>query len=454
MRRVAVLLLGGCLCAPIVQAESDAPPPGALPPGEAETSAPAEPSKPIERHFIADDDARLETLLKRLPEQEIVRLSLPDTDDTETADTPTDQTTAKNPEGQNNGDPTVPDAIDDLLGNTPPPNPLVPQMANGEADKAKKADEGAAPPTFPALWIPAEAPKAEGGLIILPGDGLHPDWPQQIHALRETLPRAAWSTLSLVLPIYQPQTLPVRQGPAVERFSYMPGDAGDESAQENSESEETSSDAAAPEMPPVGQGPLPTNSPMGDVAGTESGQADADDDSATSVDLAAQFARQQKRVDARLQSALDWLKSQQINWNTLVLQHEAAWWLLPRFNNGDWPKNEPIVLLDAMPPDGESAHALTQALVDAGRRPILDLYNPLIGKEKAAAEDRQEAYRRAGNDLAVQLPIYLPLTDRDARNAWVAKRVEGWLRQLKKDHPMITRGRLSSERQLKQQRSR
>lgn len=451
MRRVAVLLLGGCLCAPMVQAESDAPPPGALPPGEAETSAPAEPSKPIERHFIADDDTRLEALLERLPQQEVVRLSLPDT---ETSATQEDQAVTKGADGQKKGDPTVPDAIDDLLGNTPPPDTLASQTTDAEADTAKEADKGSAPPTFPALWIPAEAPKPEGGLIILPGDGLHPDWPQQIHALRETLPRAAWSTLSLVLPVYQPQTLPARQGKAVERFSYMPGEAEAESEEDTSESEEASSEASAPDMPPAAEGPLPTDSLMGDAAGTDEDKAGAGDKKATSVDMAAQLARQQKRVDARLQSALDWLKSQQINWNTLVLQHEAAWWLLPRLKDGSWPKHEPIVLLDAMPPDGERAHALTQALVDSGRRPILDLYDPSNGKEKAAAEDRQEAYRRAGNDLAVQLPIYLPLNDRNARNAWVAKRVEGWLRQLKKDHPMITRGRLRSERQLKQQRSR
>lgn len=453
MRRVAVLLLGGWLCTPMVQAESDAPPPGALPPGEAETSAPSEPSKPIERHFIADDDTRLEALLARLPQQEIVRLPLPQRGP-EASITPGEDNAASTSAagGGNTGDPTVPDAIDDLLGNSPQTDPSTPQVADRGANSAQDTAGNTRLPSFPALWIPAEAPKPEGGLIILPGDGLHPDWPRQIHTLREALPRAAWSTLSLVLPVYQPQTLPARKGEPVERFSYMPGDdvASDE---DESEADDTGGDAAESDMPPVDQEPLP----MAGMTGAETTQGEdqeGDAQDATPIDMAAQLTRQQKRVDERVQSALDWLKSQQVNWNTLVLQYEAAWWMLPRLENGDWPKHQPLVLLDAIPPDGEPAHTLTQVLEEAGRRPILDLYNPLNGKEKAAAEDRQEAYRRAGNDLAVQLPIYLPPTDREARNAWVAKRVEGWLRQLKKDHPMITRGRLRSERQLKQQRSR
>lgn len=54
--------------------------------------------------------------------------------------------------------------------------------------------------SFLALWLPANAPQAEGVVIIVPGDGESPDWPKAVGPLRRKLPDAGWQTLSLSLP--------------------------------------------------------------------------------------------------------------------------------------------------------------------------------------------------------------------------------------------------------------
>lgn len=54
--------------------------------------------------------------------------------------------------------------------------------------------------SFLALWLPANAPQAEGVVIIVPGDGESPDWPKAVGPLRHKLPDAGWQTLSLSLP--------------------------------------------------------------------------------------------------------------------------------------------------------------------------------------------------------------------------------------------------------------
>ena len=54
--------------------------------------------------------------------------------------------------------------------------------------------------SFLALWLPANAPRAEGVVIIVPGDGESADWPLAVGPLRRKLPDAGWQTLSLSLP--------------------------------------------------------------------------------------------------------------------------------------------------------------------------------------------------------------------------------------------------------------
>ncbi len=54
---------------------------------------------------------------------------------------------------------------------------------------------------FLAIYTEATEGESLGGVIILHGIGIHPDWPQVIHPLRVQLPEHGWSTLSLQMPI-------------------------------------------------------------------------------------------------------------------------------------------------------------------------------------------------------------------------------------------------------------
>jgi len=53
---------------------------------------------------------------------------------------------------------------------------------------------------FLGLYTPASTGAPLGAAIILPGLGLHPDWPDVIAPLRTGLPGYGWSTLSIALP--------------------------------------------------------------------------------------------------------------------------------------------------------------------------------------------------------------------------------------------------------------
>lgn len=53
---------------------------------------------------------------------------------------------------------------------------------------------------FLAIYTESTA-ETQGGVILLHGIGVHPDWPDVIHPLRLGLPDHGWSTLSLQMPI-------------------------------------------------------------------------------------------------------------------------------------------------------------------------------------------------------------------------------------------------------------
>src|SRR5687768_4586013 len=55
----------------------------------------------------------------------------------------------------------------------------------------------AASETFLALWKPANTADPKGAVIIVPGAGETADWPQAIGPLRQKLPNAEWSSLSI-----------------------------------------------------------------------------------------------------------------------------------------------------------------------------------------------------------------------------------------------------------------
>ena len=52
-----------------------------------------------------------------------------------------------------------------------------------------------------ALYTEQETDKAKGGVIVLHGIGVHPNWDQIIRPVRSELPANGWSTLSVQMPI-------------------------------------------------------------------------------------------------------------------------------------------------------------------------------------------------------------------------------------------------------------
>lgn len=54
---------------------------------------------------------------------------------------------------------------------------------------------------FLGIYTEQTTARPRGGVILMHGMGVHPDWPDVIHPLRTALPDHGWSTLSIQMPI-------------------------------------------------------------------------------------------------------------------------------------------------------------------------------------------------------------------------------------------------------------
>ncbi|MDX1344783.1 MAG: DUF3530 family protein, partial [Sedimenticolaceae bacterium] len=58
---------------------------------------------------------------------------------------------------------------------------------------------------FLGIYTETSEAQPEGAVLLLHGRGVHPDWPQVISPLRTRLPEQGWTTLSLQMPVLDPQ---------------------------------------------------------------------------------------------------------------------------------------------------------------------------------------------------------------------------------------------------------
>lgn len=59
---------------------------------------------------------------------------------------------------------------------------------------------------FLAIYMEAEPGPPRGGVILMHGRGLHPNWPNVIHPLRVGLPEHGWTSLSIQMPVLDNQS--------------------------------------------------------------------------------------------------------------------------------------------------------------------------------------------------------------------------------------------------------
>ncbi|MBK5531517.1 alpha/beta hydrolase family protein [Pseudomonas sp. TH08] len=246
--------------------------------------------------------------------------------------------------------------------------------------------------TFLALWKPANNAEPKGAVIIIPGAGETADWPQAIGPLRQKLPDAEWSSLSITLPDLQSDVIAPR----------------------------VMAPAAAPKAPETGSKDSTTAQPIEQAAGGEAEVADQVVAETTEEQAKADAERIFSRIDAAIAYA-----EQQSARSIVVLGHgTGAYWAARYLSEKQTAQVEKFVMIDAQMP--AKAKPVLAELTPTLKLPTADIFYMDKPLDRNAALERMQASKRLKTSAFSQVALKA-LPDRKAEQEQLFRRVRGWL---------------------------
>ena len=250
----------------------------------------------------------------------------------------------------------------------------------------------AASETFLALWKPANTADPKGAVIIVPGAGETADWPQAIGPLRQKLPNAQWSSLSITLPDLQSDAIAPRVVEAT----------------------------AAPKAPETGSKDATTAQPIEQAAGGEAEVADQ---------VVAETTEEQSKADAerifaRIDAAIAYAEQQSAR-RIVVLGHgTGAYWAARYLSERQTAQVEKFVMVDAQAP--ATAKPPLAELTPTLKLPTADIFYMDKPLDRHAALERMQASKRLKTPAFSQVALRA-LPDNKAEQEQLFRRVRGWL---------------------------
>ena len=250
----------------------------------------------------------------------------------------------------------------------------------------------AASETFLALWKPANTADPKGAVIIVPGAGETADWPQAIGPLRQKLPNAEWSSLSITLPDLQSDAIAPRVVEAT----------------------------AAPKAPETGSKDATTAQPIEQAAGGEAEVADQ---------VVAETTEEQSKADAerifaRIDAAIAYAEQQSAR-RIVVLGHgTGAYWAARYLSERQTAQVEKFIMVDAQAP--AKAKPPLAELTPTLKLPTADIFYMDKPLDRHAALERMQASKRLKTPAFSQVALRA-LPDNKAEQEQLFRRVRGWL---------------------------
>ncbi len=252
---------------------------------------------------------------------------------------------------------------------------------------------------FLALWKPANTSDPKGAVLIIPGAGETADWPQAISPLRQKLPDADWSSLSLTLPDLQsnaPQARVVELAPAPVKTETGTKDA-----------------STAPPIEQVAGG-------EGDVAdraiaetGEEQAKADAE------------------RIYARIDAAIAFAEQHSARRIVLLGHGTGGYWAARYLSEKQPSQVAKFVMVAAQTP--VSAKPGLAELTTTLKLPTFDIYYKDKALVQSAAVERLQASKRLKASTFSQLALKTVPGNSAAEQEQLFRRVRGWLNPQKAD---------------------
>ncbi|MBB2898035.1 DUF3530 family protein [Pseudomonas sp. AS2.8] len=255
--------------------------------------------------------------------------------------------------------------------------------------------------SFLALLVPAARAKANGTVVLVPGDGESADWPNVVAPVRQQLPTFGWQTISLSLPDpYDPVV-------AIERDT-APADTDAQANSEQTAPPVTGSSGTAPAAPTQ----------------AEAGSGEPAQAAVAPVDPEAAANAQATRVLARIAAGIDLALQQGANSIVLVGHGTGAYWAARYLAEKEPGEVKQLVLIDGREPQGLPPRLdATMGKTDLQIADLVHAPGPAAQRRKErAAQKANKGYRQ------IDLPV-IP-GDRAAEQEQTVRRLRAWLDRL------------------------
>lgn len=243
--------------------------------------------------------------------------------------------------------------------------------------------------SFLALWKPANSSNPAGAVVIVPGTGETADWPNAVAPIRNKLPDANWSSLSISLPDLSTDA----PQPRVEEKPPAPKEADSKSTPPANPSVEqataTEPDKAAPQSP------------------DELAKADAE------------------RIFARIDAAVTFAQQQKSRTVVLLGHGTGAYWAARYLKERPQPHAQRLVMVAPMTPN--NASKTLQELAPSLKVPTADIYYGDSPTAQDAARVRLQTSKRLKDTGYTQISLNALPADKAAEQEQLFRRVRGWL---------------------------
>ncbi len=247
--------------------------------------------------------------------------------------------------------------------------------------------------TFLALWKPANTGEPKGAVIIVPGAGETADWPQVVGPLRQKLPDAKWSSLSITLPDMQSDVI-------APRVVEVPPTI---------------------KAPDVGSKDSTTAAPIEQAAGGEAEIVDK----AVAETGEDQSKADAERIFARIDAAIAYAEQQSVRSIVLLGHGTGAYWAARFLNERQPPQIERFAMIAAQTPT--AAKPPLVELTPTLRLPSVDIFYKDKPLDRSLALERLQASKRLKTVAYSQVSLKALPGDAKAEQEQLVRRVRGWL---------------------------
>lgn len=246
--------------------------------------------------------------------------------------------------------------------------------------------------SFLALWKPANSGDPKGAVILLPGAGESPDWPDTIGPLRRKFPDVGWATLSFSLPDVQDPALMPREPDAT------PADVKPEAAKEQ-----------------------PTDAAASEAATSVDAQAAADTARAAADE--ERTKAEAERVFARIDSAVAFAQQNKASSIVLLGHSSGAYWAARYLSERQPPAVQRFAMIAAREPVDATPSLLD--MVPTLKMKTADFIYK--NQTQRAATDRLQASKRAKGPGFTQIGLMDIAGNTEAEQEQLFRRVRGWV---------------------------